>query len=317
MSKKFNNKVLLIVFVALGAVLVLTEFFHKKDKNLKTDLADFNIEEVAKIKLHPQNQEKDIIITKKGDNKWYVTEGEKTYASDQEIVTNYLEELQKLKSQRLAAKSKEKWDKFNVTDSAATNIKLLDAKGKSLLDLLIGKLSYKQAQNSYGRNNVQGISYVRLANEKEVYAVDGFLPMSLNRSFDDWRNKTLTKLNKEDIKQISFVYPDSSFTIEYKDSIWSTNKAQIDDKKVESFLSSLQNKKGYKFNNDFKNESSPVYQLKLTGDNMSDIEINCYVIADNKFVIHSNQNTEANFESDDKGLVKQLFKSINYFTKKE
>lgn len=317
MSKKFNNKILLLVFIILGAVLVLTEFFHKTDKNLKTDLADFNIEEVSKIKLYPQNQDKEITVSKKGDHKWNVTNGEKTYQSDVQIVTNYLKELQKLKAQRLAAKSKDKWSKFNVTDSAATRIKLLDANDESLLNIFIGKLSYKQAQNPYGRNNVQGISYVRLAHEKEVYAVDGFLPMSLNKKFNDWRNKTLTKIKKDDIKQIYFIYPDSSYSIEYKDSIWTIDNTRINDKKVESFLTSLQNKNGYTFNDGFKNESKPVYQLKLTGDNIENIEISCYAIDGDQFVIHSNQNTEAYFESGKEGLVNQLFKPVHYFTKKD
>lgn len=318
MSKKFNNKTLIIVLVVLGGLLALTELFHKTEKNIKTDIAKFKIDEVSKIEVTPKGKDQKMAtVVKKGDNEWSVSNGDKNYKAGSDIVKEYLEELQKIKSQRLAAKSKDKWSEYQVTDSTATRVKILNEKNKVLLDILIGKLSYKQAQNPYGRNNVQGISYVRLANEKEVYAVDGFLPMSLNRNIDGWRDKTLSKLNKTDIKSIDFVYPDSSYTLTYSDSVWTSGNMPIDTKKVERYLSSLQNKKGYKFNNDFKPTSEPIYQLKMDGDNLTSVEIKCYKTEDGKFAIQSSQNTEAFFDSDENGLVKQLFKPLKDFLKDE
>ena len=313
MSKKFNNKTLFIVLIALAAILVCTELFRKTDKNLKTDIASFKSEEISEITIKTKSSEEPIKITKKGDNDWQVAEGDKIYKAGTDIVESYLSELQKIKSQRLAARSKDKWAEYQLTDTSATRIKLYNSKNKMLLDLLIGKFTYKQVQNPYGRNNVQGTSYVRLANEKEIYAVDGFLSMSLNRNFDDWRNRTLTKLKKDDVKKISFTYPDSSFTLELKDTVWYAGNKMVDTKKVESYLASLQNKKGYKFNNDFQAVSNPMYQVKIEGDNLTDIEVKAYQTQDNKLAIQSSQNTEAFFESDKAGLFKQIFKSINDF----
>lgn len=313
MSKRFNNKILIIILVILGGILVLTEFLKKTEKNLKTEIVAFNADEVNKIEVKSKDADNSIIVLRKGANNWQVTDGERTYQAESETIDSYFEELLKIKSQRLAAKSKNKWSEFQLTDSAATQIKLFNEKNKSLLNILIGKFSYKQIQDPYGRNNIQGISYVRLADEEEIYAVDGFLPMSLNKNLDDWRNKTLIKLNKGDIKKVSFVYPDSSYTLELKDSVWYAGNLKIDSKKAESFLSGLQNKKGFNFNNDFQAVSNPIYQLKIEGDNLMDININCYEIEEGKYIIHSNQNKEAFFDSDENGLVNQIFKPLDNF----
>lgn len=313
MSKKFNNKTLLIVFIALAGILLLSELFHKTEKNLKTDIVAFNIDEVNKIEIKTKSTDKPITVLKNGENDWQVSNGEKTFKASSEIVKSYIKELLNIKSQRLAAKSKNKWDEFQLTDSAAIHLKVYNSKNKALLHILVGKLSYKQASNPYGRKNVQGISYVRLANEKEIYAVDGFLPMSLNRGFDDWRDKTLSKFNKDDIKKVNFTYPDSSYTIELKDSVWYIKDRIVDTKKVESFLSGLQNKNGYQFKNDFQAISNPIYELKIEGNNLTQIDVKCYKSEDGKYIIHSDQNEEAFFESDENGLVEQLFKSAQYF----
>lgn len=312
MSKKLNNKILIIILILLGGILVFTELFHKTEKNLKTNIADFDIENVVKIELKSKTEE-GITLTKKDSENWNVSDSDKEYKANLDIVNNYLNELSKIKSQRLAAKSKDKWDEFEVTDSSALKIKLFDSKNKSLLDILIGKFSYKQVADPYGRNNVQGISYIRLANEKEIYAVDGFLPMSLDKKLDDWRNKLLCKLNKSDVKSINFTYPDSSFTLNLRDSLWYANDMPVDVKKVENYLTKLQNKNGDKLNNDFKPISNPIYQLKIEGDNLTNISINCYKTEDEKFMIQSSLNNDALFESDEDGLVNQIFKSLQNF----
>lgn len=315
MSKKLNNRTLLIIFIVLAGVLVLTEIFHKTEKNLKTELVAFNTNEVNEIQIYAKGKaNKPIKISRVSNTEWNVSNGKEIYKAGADIVKSYFDELRKIKSQRLAANSKDKWDDFQVTDSTASRIKLFNAKNKPLLDILIGKFSYKQAANPYGRNNVRGISYVRLANEKEVYAVDGFLPMSLNRSFDDWRIKTLCKFNAKDIKSIDFSYPDSSFKLNLKDSLWFVGDLSANIKKVNDYLSGLQNKNGHKFNNNFKPTSNPIYQVKIEGDNLSNIEIKCYATPEKgKFIIHSNQNTEAYFESNETGLMKQIFKSLKDF----
>jgi membrane-associated HD superfamily phosphohydrolase len=312
MSKKLNNKILIIILILLGIILVFTELFHKTEKNLKTNIADFDIENVAKIKIKSKTEES-ITLTKKDSENWRVSKSDKEYKANLNIVNNYLNELSKIKSQRLAAKSKDKWDEYEVTDSSALKIKLFDSKNKSLLDILIGKFSYKQITDQYGRNNAQGISYIRLADEKEIYAVDGFLPMSLDKKLDDWRNKLLCKLNKDDIKSINFTYPDSSFSLNFRDSLWYAGDMQVDAKKVENYLTKLQNKNGGKLNNNFKPVSNPIYQLKIEGDNLTNISINCYKTEDDKLVIQSSLNSEALFESDKDGLVNQIFKSLQNF----
>ena len=55
MSGKFNNRLLLLVFVVLAAIFVITRFTKVKNSNrtLKTDLVQMDTSQVSSILLYP------------------------------------------------------------------------------------------------------------------------------------------------------------------------------------------------------------------------------------------------------------------------
>jgi hypothetical protein len=219
MSNRFNNKRLLYLLAGLIIILVLTVIIKipKEKATLKSKIVEFDTSAVSKVILNAKISNGKTVEFSRNNGKWTVQQGSIISATQEGAVQNMFNDVLNMKPQSLAAISKSKWKEFELTDSLATRIRFLDKKGKNLADLMIGKFSFKQAGNpngSYNRNNVQITSFVRIYNEKEVYAVDGLMPFSFNLKFEDWRDKTFIRSRNNDIKGIRFTFPaDSSFIL--------------------------------------------------------------------------------------------------------
>ena len=157
--------------------------------------------------------------------------------------------LKDLKVQRLASRKKDKWDTYQVGDGATQVSVLQDGK---TTEIFFGKSTYSQG-GAY--------TYMRLGKEDEVYAIEGFIDSHFNRTYNDWRNKTLLKLNQADISKITFNYPaDSSFVLEKRDSVWFAGNVKAADAKVNSYASQL----SFKTLNDFADGFASVEKTTVT-----------------------------------------------------
>lgn len=188
--------------------------------------------------------------------------------------------------------------------------------------MLIGKFSYKQLNDPYGGyggygNNIKGTSYIRLQDEKEVYAVDGFVSLAFAGNFDDWRDKSFIRAEKENITSLQFVYPaDSSFILRKEGKIWNMAGQPADSTLVDNYLNSIVRLEGQSFKNNFKPVTSPFCQLKIEGNNLTNITVKCYQgdTAD-EFVLNSSLNQDVYYTSDKSGIYETLFKSKKSFVK--
>ena len=161
---------------------------------------------------------------------------------------------------------------------------------------------------SYNQNNIKGISYVRLHDENEIYAVDGFLNMALNMNFKFWRNQQILKTKKNNITKLSFIYPaDSGFVALRKDSVWVIGNQPVDPVSFENYLTSLGHKSESLFIDNFTPEDNADYQLVIEGDNMSGIVISGYQTDDQEVIIHSSMNPDSYFSSTYEGIFSKLF----------
>jgi len=315
MSNRFDNKRLLFILAGLVVILAFTVLVKipKERATLKDRIVEFDSSEVARIILYPKTAiGKPFEIFKENDN-WKVKQDKIVSASRKMEVENIMSEILSIKPQNLVSKNKSKWFDYEVTDSTGTRIRILDGKGKDMSDLIIGRFTYKQAGNQlsmYGRSNIQGTSYVRINGEEEVYGVDGFLSLSFNRSFNDWRDNTLVEFSKNDITNIRYTYPaDSSFSLSHRDSKWFLDNMPADSANVESFLTSLSTADGQEFNDTFKADVNPDYQLLIEGNNLLNINIKCYRQPEGNYIINSSLNPEVYFSSKPDGVFRRLFKS--------
>lgn len=320
MSKRFNNKSLLLILGGLIVILLVT-FLVKipsQRSTLKEKIVDLDTSAVFKIEITPKGSEGMPFRFERESNKWKIRQDKIVAVPRKNAVQNLFSEVLSIRPQSLAAKDKSMWKEYELTDSLATRIKFLDKKGKVLSDLMVGKFTYKQVNDpySYGGNNISGNSFVRLYRDENIYGVEGFLAFSFGGKFNDWRDKTLIRCDKKDITRISFSYPaDSSFVLEKKDSIWVGANQPADSLKTVNYLNSLSYVDGNEFMDGFKPVSSPLFSINIEGNNLLNMTIKCYQGEEaEKYILNSSLNPDIFFSTGKKELFEKLFKPREYFS---
>jgi hypothetical protein len=323
MSKRFDNKKLLILLAGLVAILFLTTIIRipKENATLRDKIVEFDTSDVAGIILYPKLSMDKPVEFSRTNGKWNVKQGTVVSATQEGVVKNMLSEVINLKPQSLASVEKSKWKDFELTDSLATRVKFLDKGGKILGDLLVGKLTYRQLSDQnggYGGNNIQGTSFLRLYNEKEVYSVDGFIAFYFSGKFDDWRDKTFIRFNQNDVTNIAFTYPsDSSFKLTRKELLWFVDNQATDSANTENYLSLLSSLNGQDFKDGFKPDLNPSYQLQIEGNNLLGFYVKCFEQpGSGEYILNSSLNPDVYFTSKRNGIFETLFKPRSYFLKR-
>ena len=322
MYRKLNIKTLTITFgvllLAVVAVKISDSLSH--GNTLKDVLFDINTDDVTTIRIYPQSKKGKEITLVKNNGKWVVKYNGATYTGNQKLISSLPEQINKLKPLRLAATKKESWKNFKVTDSLATKV-VLENNGKMLAGLYIGKFSYimpknqPQQQNPYMRRPQGKMNtYVRTLDDDNVYAVEGFLGMSFNRSADDFRDKTIVSVNKNDLTKLTFSYPaDSSFVLSKKDNKWFVDDQPADSVSVAGYLNKISHLRGRTFAD--TGVASFNHLVKIEGQNMEPVTVQA-VVSEKGAVITSSQNKGTIFTDDDKkGIVMKLFVSKKEFIK--
>jgi len=224
-----------------------------------------------------------------------------------------------LSPERLIARSQEKWSEYGVNDSLGTRVIMKQGK-KNMVDLIVGRFDYQPSPSGYrgyGNNYGSGLTYVRLYDEPEVYVVQGFLAMSFNQTFNNWRNQTFLNTNKNNITSLSFEYPaDSGFTAVKTDTIWTINGIRAVSTSMAQYLSNIARKSNSSFIDDFSPVTSPDFQLTIEGIEMNPVILKAYKTGVNSYILNSSQNPEAYFTSPASGLFGNVFKSKSELTRK-
>ena len=233
MFRKINNKLLVSIFVVLLVLVALVEFMdsRKGNRTFKSDLVEVVANEVTSIEIYPKAANGNQIKLFKENDLWKVESGGKKFNADQSTAGRLISELNNMKPKSVAATAKESWEKFEVTDSLGTAVKLFNG-SDILADVVIGKFSYSEPRNM--------TSYVRLADDKGVYGVEGMLGMSFNRNINSFRDKTIIKSNKSDWTKLTFNYPaDSSFVLEKKGENWMIGEMETDSASVVQYFNQI------------------------------------------------------------------------------
>ncbi|MBI2968102.1 MAG: DUF4340 domain-containing protein [Bacteroidetes bacterium] len=327
---KFNLKILIIVLSVLVGILLFAKLYRSKktEKTFKTELVEIDTSKVKSILLYPRSEkQKEIKFTKSGTG-WTVQKDNFTTEADINSVANLLMELSRIKPERLASKSKEKWVEYQLNDTLGTRIKVVEEGDKVTCDLVIGKLSFQQKNQfpgnqfqgfNKGGGNVSGTTFVRNYSEDEAYAVNGFLPMTFNQEFNSWRNKNIIRCTKNSLTKLAFRYPaDSSFTLSNPDSVWRIDGSPADSMKTDQYLSQVVMQTSTDFIDDFKPSGSPLMQLTIEGNNMTAIVVQCFNgKTEDELIINSSQNPKVYFNAKPGNLTGRIFKGKGEFEKKQ
>ena len=236
------------------------------------------------------------------------------------MIKNFFTQLLNLKTDRVAATNESKWAEFEVDDSTGTRVILMNDEDV-LTELLIGKFSYIPDENSTPEQpKGKMITYVRLADEDEVYAVEGYLKLNFNYDLNSYRNKAVVNAHRSHITKLTYTEPDKkSFVVTKKgESNFLVDGVPVDSARTVSFVIRLANTNSRDFyNDDFDFPSEPDYILKVEGDNFEPIIVNVYP-ADtvNKYIMTSSMNPGTKF-SGGRTLFKKIIKNKDYFLPKK
>ncbi len=306
MFNKNSNKALWIVFVVLlvAVVLIFTTESTKREKSFKTEIVNIDTSAVTSFSIFPKVKPGQEVKFLKDGNIWKVTgTSGKTFTAVNFKIKNLFDELLKIKSKRVAARSKNKWAEFKV-DSSATRV-VVNEGGSKVLDLIIGKFSFQQPRSIS--------TYVRLNDETDVYEVDGFLDMIFNKDANSFRDETVIKSDKNNWNKLSFSNTESeSFELVRIDNKWTIDGQVTDSAKTVTALNSLARLSNNNFVDNVEDGLLPSQVSKLTIEltNSEAIEVIGYKDA-SKFLIHSSQNNEAYFDGNKVGekvfLKKEAF----------
>jgi hypothetical protein len=313
MFKKFKSGILMIILAALMIIYLIVRFAGSNDRSFRDKVLSFDAATITEIMINdPKSKEGAVDLRLAGD-KWIVNNGGQDYTADSNVVKNILKQLSDLPTKRYAGKGRDAWVKYELTDSAASLVTLKSSE-KTLAEIFIGKFSYnmpkeQQQQAQFRQQRGDMTTYVRLANEKEVYAVDGFLKMSFSGNINSYRFRNLSNVNPADINRITLDEPGSRKVLENLDGKWLLNGAPADSTKAVRFNSTLARLSASKFVDQETLPSDPSHSLKIEGNNFTPVKILAYPVADTNvaYIITSSANPGSFFNGKEGGLFKKIW----------
>ena len=297
-----NNKTLGIVFGALLVIYLMTKFFGgPKDRSFDPNILQLDTATVTKIQIHPSGGEPSFSLDRSGGSWSLQREGE-TYDLAMGSVGTLLSNIQLIKAERVVSKNADRFSEYNVDDSTGTLLEIYSG-GKKIKEMVAGRFSFNQATRN-------GISYVRLADDEAVYAVDGFLSMTLTQSFDNYRDKSMLKLNKADLTKVAFEDGISNIEVRKEGNTWMRGQMVVDSTAMAGYLSNISSVSGSAFLDDESKIGQKIKEVTFEGNNMNGpVTITCYEAegATQPFVLNSSMNADAYFLSDTIGVHDRLF----------
>lgn len=320
MFKKLDPKTLLIILVGLLGLYLVLYYTSENERNFKSQLTAFDEDEVTKIEYSKEGDSENKITLERKDNGWITAQNEKTYSADSERISRMISQLNRLNVDRVEAKGEDAWDNYKVNDALSTRVKMY-GDDEMLTDVFIGKFSFSQPEGQQQSPNQRRptrqdmTTYVRLAGDPTVYAVNGFLSRLFPGDVDQLRDRTLVEASNAGINQIDFSGK-YTYVLKSKAGSWKVDDRPADSATAASYVNILKTIRGNSFA-DIQQESlsEPVQTAVIERGNDTSITIKAYEATGSKgydYVINSSANEKAWFTSEGE-LFDRIFKKPTHF----
>ena len=295
-----NNKILAAIFLILLGIFAGTKLFKgDRDVNFNKVFTSIDTSKVTEIIIHPKSDGESFSI-KRIDGEWQVEQGDVNGRASTYTVQSMLNTIARIEIQRLIANSKDRWADYEVDDVNGQRIEVYN-KGKKIEDFVVGRFNFDQQYRT-------ATSYIRKSGEDEIYSLDGFLSMSLNQSFDALRDKTLLKLNTDDLAKITVKQGSNESTLEKNNNMWLTDSGmRVDSSAITDYLNNISNLSGKEISDDVSaNQMNETASISFV-ENASEPKIVYIHDEEGTYYITSTLNPNVIFTSDSTGVVKNLW----------
>ncbi len=202
--KQRNTIFLLAIFVIL---LIL--FFVSKITDRAVGKRELLVEvDTSKVdRIHIVSPENGEVLLALENGVWRLKQP-LDFQAEARSVHNLLDKLDDMIVESIASTRKDKWEEYEVNDSLGTLVELMSG-DKQLVSFYMGK-----------KASTRRHTYFRKSGDNSIYMVKGSYNYFFDRKLKDWRNKMILEVNPDGIESIRISYPDHSFTLTLKDSVW-------------------------------------------------------------------------------------------------
>lgn len=317
MFKKISTGLLIVILAVLLGLYFIVRFSGQKERTFREQVLSFDPRAVTGLMINNPATNEPVELKLTGSD-WSVISGGKTYRADSTVVKGMIRQLSDMPAKRYAGKGEEAWEKYELKEDMATRVSIF-AGAKKISEILIGKFSYSMPRDDQQtmamRSQGDMTTFVRLAGEREVYGVEGFLRMIFNRGAEEFRNKAISMVPPDDITRFTLTDGGQARILEKTDGQWYLDGAAADSMKAVAYGAYLSRLSGVSFIDADLTQIPPSHTVVMEGNNFRPITFKAYPIADTNvnYAVTSSWNPEAIFNGKERNLFEKIFLEWNHY----
>jgi Domain of unknown function (DUF4340) len=150
------------------------------------------------------------------------------YPADQSSIAAAVGKGKRIELRNVVSSNPQKQQLFQV-DSAGTLVRVFEH-GAQRAAFIVGKPGTSYTE-----------TYVRRDGSNDVYLADGLLTYIFAKGVKDWRDKAIFKSDQDQIKDVRMQFRDTTFALQFQDSLWRVDRDSASQPAVKNFLASLAN----------------------------------------------------------------------------
>lgn len=307
-----NNRNLLIVFISCLVLFVGGKVLRgNKSSTFDPEIVAVDTSMVDRIKFISPGPEKKEFELKREGNTWKAIQGETSVQAETRPVTGILAALSAVNAERIVTKDPARYTEYELDDDKAARFTAW-AGDKQVADLAVGGFRFDQAAQSAS-------SFIRKADQPEVYIVNGFAGMGFKARFDQFRDKKLVHTDADQLTSIEWTGANGRRqVIQKEDGQWYyAGMEAVDSTAFKTYLAGLVNASGSTFSDRSSTQGLTLVEtLTLKGTDMPQPTIiSTFQSQDTlrPYLIHSTANPQTVFTSDTMGVYKTVFAHLRKF----
>ena len=196
-----STRRLLIVFICLLVVTIVWNGLERRGTTSREQTFEkVDIERITRVEMSGKGN--DVTLSQQG-GLWIVTEPIE-YPANQSLVEDLLTQVEELAVSNLVSTSPANHDLYEVGPDTGVLVRLLGGRDgqRRLSEFYIGKMT-----SDFGH------TYIRRFGEDDVFMASGLLQGYFNKTVGAWRDKTILRLQQENIEQVELSSADDNWLV--------------------------------------------------------------------------------------------------------